>query len=150
MLNYTPSIENDNIHFPLRRQYGNSWLGYRIAGGFHRAFGVWYSAKGPLFRAHGPSYLLVIYILCLLWLVSLNVLWCSKHSLPNTYYCLYSLQYLLPLDLSFFIPSQQRWRGYSNAAVRGYWVGGCVRPYVHPSVCLSMRPSRFAFWRDTD
>ena len=28
-----------------------------------------------------------------------------------------------------FIPSQQRWRGYSNAAVRG-WLGECVRGSV--------------------
>ena len=41
------------------------------------------------------------------------------------------------------IPAQQRWRGYSNAAVRlwlGEWVGAwvceCVRASVHPSVAL--------------
>ena len=42
-----------------------------------------------------------------------------------------------------FIPSQQRWRGYSNAAIRGWlgewvgaWVGGCVRMCVrHTLTC---------------
>ena len=37
----------------------------------------------------------------------------------------------LHLLLSLIIPSQQRWRGYSNAAVHGWlgeWMGACVRP----------------------
>ena len=37
------------------------------------------------------------------------------------------------------IPSQQRWRGYSNAAVRGWlgeWVGSWVGGYVGGSVTL--------------
>ena len=40
-------------------------------------------------------------------------------------------------DLDLIIPSQQRWRGYSNAAVRGWlgewvreWVRACVREWV--------------------
>ena len=39
----------------------------------------------------------------------------------------------------FVIPSQQSWRGYSNAAVRGWlgeWVGGWVRSWVRGSVPL--------------
>ena len=39
------------------------------------------------------------------------------------------------------IPSQQRWRGYSNAAVRGWlgewvseWVGSWVRAWVRPTL----------------
>ena len=34
----------------------------------------------------------------------------------------------------FIIPSQQRWRGYSNAAVR-LWLGEWVGAWVCPSVC---------------
>ena len=46
------------------------------------------------------------------------------------------------------IPSQQRWRGYSNAAVRlwlGEWVGAWVRPCVSPSVRRAL-----PFGHDTD
>ena len=46
-------------------------------------------------------------------------------------------------SILIFIPSQQRWRGYSNAAVRGWlgewvgsWVGACVRGWVCGSVPL--------------
>ena len=43
------------------------------------------------------------------------------------------------IRLNFIIPSQQSWRGYSNAAVRGWlgeWVGECVRGWVRGSVPL--------------
>ena len=46
-------------------------------------------------------------------------------------------QPILNLLIELIIPSQQRWRGYSNAAVRGWlgewvreWVGSCVREWV--------------------
>ena len=42
-------------------------------------------------------------------------------------------------DPYVIIPSQQSWRGYSNAAVRGWlgeWVGECVRGWVRGSVTL--------------
>ena len=54
------------------------------------------------------------------------------------------------------IPSQQRWRGYSNAAVRGWlgewvsgfvseWVGGWVRAWVRPTLACG-HDSDYSFW----
>ena len=48
-------------------------------------------------------------------------------------------------NLLVIIPSQQSWRGYSNAAVRGWlgeWVGGWVSAFVGGCVV----PSRFTLW----
>ena len=38
--------------------------------------------------------------------------------------------------LELVIPSQQRWKGYSNVAVRSGWVNGCVGGCVCVSVTL--------------
>ena len=50
------------------------------------------------------------------------------------------LQVVAPSKGTFFVmPSQQSWRGYSNAAVHGWlgeWVGGWVRSWVRGSVPL--------------
>ena len=51
----------------------------------------------------------------------------------------------------FVIPSQQRGRGYSNAAVGGWlgeWVDGCVRECVRPSVrrALPCGHDSFTLW----
>ena len=43
------------------------------------------------------------------------------------------------------IPSQQSWRGYSNAAVRG-WLGEWVSGFVGACVGECVVPSRFTLW----
>ena len=46
----------------------------------------------------------------------------------------------IPFCWDIVIPSQQRWRGYSNAAVRG-WLGEWVSEWVGLWVCAWVRPA---------
>ena len=56
-------------------------------------------------------------------------------------------------SLRFIIPSQQRWRGYSNAAVRrwlGEWVSGFVSAWVRPTLpCGHDSDSHYSFCPNT-
>ena len=53
----------------------------------------------------------------------------------HIYWCKYKYWISFWMQIGLIIPSQQRWRGYSNAAVRG-WLGEWVRWWVGESVTL--------------
>ena len=87
-----------------------------------------------IFRCSHILSAVAIAISCM-FAISLPVRRLSSHSIYSNF-DVNSSSIIVGLP-ALYIPSQQRWRGYSNAAVRGWlgeWVGACVRP------------SRFALW----
>ena len=116
-----PSVHSVSIHSVFRTFLSCLW-------DIDLKFGIW-------------IYLEILQIkfdVCLVWPTFTGVITLCKNLVFRTFLVpLYDIDPKFGTVDGFIIPSQQRWRGYSNAAIRGWlgeWVGACVSGWIRMCV----------------